>query len=303
MIKLSNFRILIIGMTLLAMTLLAPATMQHSVGAVNKEFSIDHLTTVAVDSLASTSMFYLVRPDLRKCASPLCGGYFIRSVNQGLTRCANGRHMSECYVTNIEWNGATEIEINRALLRGTLRAQGNRNGRYGVLKVTEVWKAASDAKPYGDFFRVRDLGVRCIAAPCLSYSEAKLNSTQSRKIAGVSLTDAGADEQVVTEALKLMTGKDGILMAGGHTLVTGPAGRGQMLHAAQFYLPVSSSAQLKPCIKTGCSKQICSDEEVITTCEYSPAYECYKKAKCERQENGECGFTKSAELTSCLNKH
>jgi hypothetical protein len=302
MINLTNVRIIILGMMVLAMTLIAPATARHPVNAIDKDLSTEHSASIPIDSLASTSTFYIVRPDLRKCASPRCGGYFIRSANQYLTRCANGRSMSECYVTNIQWNGAPEIEINRALLRGTLLTKGNRNGRYGVLSVSEVWRAASDAKPYGDFFRVRDLGVRCIAAPCLSHSEAKLNSTQSKKIAGISLNDAGANEQAVSDALKSMTSKDGVLVAGGHTLVTGPAGRALMLNAAQFYLRANSSAELKPCMKTGCSGQICSDEEVVTTCEYRTEYECYKKAKCERQANGECGFTKTPELTSCLNK-
>ena len=284
---------------LVAMTLIAPATARRvSSNSVEAHYS----ATPGVDSLASTSTFYIVRPDLRKCASPLCGGYFIRSANQNLTRCANGRRMSECYVTNIQWNGAPEIELNRALLRGTISTKGNRHGKYGVLSVTEVWRAASDAKPYGDFFRVRDLGVRCIAAPCLSHSEAKLNSTESKKIAGVNLNDAGANEETVGAAFKSMTEKDGVLVAGGHTQVTGPAGRALMLNAAQFYLRASTSAQLKPCKKTGCSGQVCSDEDVVTTCEYRPEYECYKKAKCERQASGECGFTKTPELTSCLNK-
>ena len=300
MTSLTLIRTMIFCMMLLAMTLIAPATARRVLS--NPTFAANYSTSLTVDSLASTSTFYIVRPDLRKCASPLCGGYFIRSANQHLTRCANGRRMSECYVTDIQWNGAPEIEINRALLRGTISTKGNRNGKYGVLSVTEVWRAVSDAKPYGDFLRVRDLGVRCIAAPCLSHTEAKLNSTESKKIAGVNLKDAGANEEAVGDAFKSMTGKDGVLVAGGHTQVTGPAGRALMLNAAQFYLRASSSAQLKPCKKTGCSGQVCSDEEVVTTCEYRTEYECYKKAKCERQANGECGFTQTPELTSCLNK-
>lgn len=293
-------RTMIFCLMLLAMTLISPATTRRDSSSTT--VYSNYPPSLAVDSLASTSTFYIVRPDLRKCASPLCGGFFIRSANQNLTRCANGRRMSECYVTDIQWNGAPEIELNRALLRGTITTRGNRKGKYGVLHVTEVWRAASEAKPYGDFFRVRDLGVRCIAAPCLSHSEAKLNSTESKKIAGVNLNDAGANDEAVSDAFKAMTGKDGVLVAGGHTQVTGPAGRALMLNAAQFYLRASTSGQLKPCKKTGCSGQVCSDEDVVTTCEYRPEYECYKKAKCERQTNGECGFTKTPELTSCLNK-
>ena len=58
---------------------------------------------------------------------------------------------------------------------------------------------------------------------------------------------------------------------------------------------------LKGCIVTGCSGQICSDEEVITTCEFLPEYSCYKTARCERQSDGQCCWTETAELKSCLN--
>lgn len=54
------------------------------------------------------------------------------------------------------------------------------------------------------------------------------------------------------------------------------------------------------CIITGCSGQLCSDREVTTTCEYKPEYACYKSAKCERQSNGQCGWTLSADAVVCL---
>lgn len=61
--------------------------------------------------------------------------------------------------------------------------------------------------------------------------------------------------------------------------------------------PASSSDE---CKITGCSGQICSDEDVITTCEYKDEYACYKNAKCERQEDGKCGWTPTEDLVSCL---
>ncbi len=262
--------------------------------------------TVAVlpDSLASTSSFYSFRRDLRKCASPRCGGYFVKLVNDTRTRCADNRWGSECYVASIDWNGQAEPESDRALLRGTMRLQGNRNGRFGVLRVTEVWQAASATGPSGTFFRVRDRGIKCIAAPCPTHHEARLNTTQSREIAGVDLSSAGAPENLLSEATQAMTSTDGILVSGDHAPVTGPAGRSVTLKATQFYLRAgkTSSASLKPCMKTGCSGQVCSDQEVMTTCEYKAEYECYKKATCERQANGDCGFTPTPELNACLRR-
>ena len=54
------------------------------------------------------------------------------------------------------------------------------------------------------------------------------------------------------------------------------------------------------CVITGCSGQICADQEMATTCEFRPEYACYENAVCERQAGGECGWTQTAELIACL---
>ncbi len=55
------------------------------------------------------------------------------------------------------------------------------------------------------------------------------------------------------------------------------------------------------CYVGGCSQEICSDVKgQVSSCIYSPVYACYKTAKCERQKSGQCGWTKTPELTSCL---
>jgi hypothetical protein len=268
----------------------------------------------APDSLASTSTFYTIRRDLRRCAAPMCGGYFIKLVNQPRTRCANGRSMSECYVASIEWNGLPEPERDGALVRGTLTSRGDRHGTYGVLRAREVWTPASGNQPSGTFFRVRDRGLRCIAAPCETHREAKLNTSVSRNVAGVDLSGTGAADNVTGDAFAAMTSQEGVLVAGFNSPVTGPAGRSQTLKATQFYLRASASASNpgpstpspqnpKRCFKTGCSGQVCADEEVVTTCEFKPEYECYKRAKCERQSNGQCGFTDTPELRRCLRRN
>ncbi|HJT66476.1 MAG TPA: DUF6748 domain-containing protein [Pyrinomonadaceae bacterium] len=266
--------------------------------------TVPETVVVLPDSLESTSSFYSFRRDLRKCASPRCGGYFVKLVNNARTRCADNRWAAECYVASIDWNEQPEPENDRALLRGTMRLQGGPNGRFGVLRVTEVWQAAGSTEPSGTFFRVRDRGIRCIAAPCATHHEARLNSTQGRDIAGVDLGGAGAPEKWLNGATEAMTLPNGILVSGNHAPVTGPAGRSQMLKATQFYLRAdkATASTLKPCIKTGCSGQVCSDQEVMTTCEYKTEYECYKKATCERQASGDCGFTPTPELNACLRR-
>lgn len=59
------------------------------------------------------------------------------------------------------------------------------------------------------------------------------------------------------------------------------------------------------CKVGGCSSELCLDKDsegVYSICIYNPVYECYKTARCERQENGECGWSQTEELKACLNE-
>lgn len=56
------------------------------------------------------------------------------------------------------------------------------------------------------------------------------------------------------------------------------------------------------CYVGGCSSEICSDRpDMASTCIFRSEFACYKTATCERQKSGECGWTESSELHSCLN--
>lgn len=55
------------------------------------------------------------------------------------------------------------------------------------------------------------------------------------------------------------------------------------------------------CFVGGCSGEVCSDKSgVVSNCMYRPDYGCYVNAKCERQTDGQCGWTKTEELKACL---
>ncbi len=59
------------------------------------------------------------------------------------------------------------------------------------------------------------------------------------------------------------------------------------------------------CKKAGCSGQLCvpSDtKDIITNCEWKPEYSCYQQAKCEKQPNGQCGFTKDESFQKCIDQ-
>lgn len=79
-------------------------------------------------------------------------------------------------------------------------------------------------------------------------------------------------------------------------------------HADELRIPVvfekttiDIPSAAKACVITGCSGQVCADEEVMTTCEYRKEYACYKHARCERQQTGVCGWTETPALRICIN--
>jgi hypothetical protein len=66
-------------------------------------------------------------------------------------------------------------------------------------------------------------------------------------------------------------------------------------------LALTLASALKTCYKGGCSAELCSDKEGVTSpCVWTARYDCYKTAKCEVQKNEECGWTNTTELESCF---
>lgn len=66
---------------------------------------------------------------------------------------------------------------------------------------------------------------------------------------------------------------------------------------------ITNSLDTGACYVGGCSAQLCSGQpDLASTCEYRAEYSCYRQtgAKCERQASGQCGWTPSAALASCL---
>ena len=58
-----------------------------------------------------------------------------------------------------------------------------------------------------------------------------------------------------------------------------------------------------PCVRGGCSGQLCVEQGadgIVTTCQWQPEFACYQAAACERQSDGQCGFTQTDELNACL---
>ena len=56
------------------------------------------------------------------------------------------------------------------------------------------------------------------------------------------------------------------------------------------------------CKVSGCSREVCADRAVFTPCIWNPEFGCYKKAICEVQPEGKCGWTVTTALKACLRR-
>lgn len=204
------------------------------------------------DTLSSTSTYFSVRPDYRKCVSPLCGGYWVKRVNSSYTPCIDTvtglkkTVYGECYVAtnDLDATGLSETEINalpigegRVLLRGSVVAKNYGDfGYLGNFVGTEAWQAPTATVPSGTFYRVKDNGIRCITTPCFSLHEAKLTSSTHTDLSGLDLKASGATQEQLDESYGQLA--SGILAAGKNYWVRENTGWGKWLYASQFWTRV-----------------------------------------------------------------
>jgi hypothetical protein len=259
--------------------------------------------------------FYTVQPDLRKCAAPMCGGYFVSRVNHAKTRCADGVQRNACYVWDFDFSavGVTGRELDglymgmqaqTLVVRGDL-SNGLVNGKkVGHFTATEAWQAGAAAgAPDGVWVELEDNGIRCITAPCPSTTEHKLNSVLTANLADLDYSPSGATDDEIQKASDGYA-RDGLIIVGDryYTTINGHSAKGRTV--TQFYTKVQPTASTGPaCIVTGCNGEVCAAEKVITSCEWQDSYACYADATCEKQADGTCGWTDTNELEACLESY
>lgn len=213
-------------------------------------------------SAADAYTYFELTADLRRCPSPLCGGWFLSRLNRSTTTCHDGQHAEVCYAPTFDWSnahltGAQQAELLeasrqaavaggvRAIVRGRFAPTNTTTPRpeLGAFVVTEGWVAENDAPAEGVFVKVKDNGLRCFAAPCPSLTEWTLNTPRVAKIAKVDFTPAGLTEPQLEECLAGIADPDaGLLVAGNRytVRVDGRTAEGRTATAAYRRLPAAA---------------------------------------------------------------
>src|SRR5690349_9895603 len=76
-------------------------------GENSTDDAIDGKADAAVDGAYT---YFEVWADLRKCAAPMCGGFFVARLNRSTTTCVNGSAKASCYVPTLDWSEANLSE-------------------------------------------------------------------------------------------------------------------------------------------------------------------------------------------------
>lgn len=195
--------------------------------------------------------YFRLRRDVRRCAAPLCGGFFVARVNRLSTTCSDGERRDACYVAELDLSALglspeqEEVVRNTPaehVLRGDIASNPSSFGDVGRLSVAEAWRGHADVTPRGPFLRVKNEGIVCITSPCLSFSAELLNlRVPPVAIAEVDVDGISADP---TDAFEQLFEPEGLLVAAQLGLVSGPAGRALGLEATEYYVPVRPEALL-----------------------------------------------------------
>lgn len=199
--------------------------------------------------------YYTVRPDVRRCAAPLCGGFYVREVNRDRTRCGDGAVQSECYVESLDFSTTTiggdpgpvlQKRAELLLLRGTFDAvpRPNLPIRLDTLRVSEVYQSASTKAPAHTFHRVRATGIVCVRFPCPVYARVELNS--GAPPVGIATLDLGPTGSLGEKIRPLLEQPLGVIVTGEATVERLPSElvRGLVVHDA--FLPAGRSGGRVP---------------------------------------------------------
>ena len=165
--------------------------------------------------------YFAAQRDMRKCASPMCGGYFIHRVNASKTRCIDGSYAATCYVTGVDLSKLNltdgDLEVGHAVFRGSIEKTEINGKTWGLFAAGEAWVGQTASSPAGSFYRAKDNGIRCIKAPCPSISVDKLNTNAVRMISDLDLTgtaNPATQKQIDAAMDDVFTSDDGLLVAG-----------------------------------------------------------------------------------------
>lgn len=220
---------------------------------------------------------FTVTRDVRRCASPMCGGYFVAPVNASSARCADGTVGPRCYVASLDLAplglpAATRDAVGDGLATHVFygRIAAVSAHRYGKFTASEAWRSVTGALPTQSLSRVSTAGTSCAFLPCDRLAMRRVNSSAGAlPIVGVDAAALRVSPELRDEVLGGATRDAGVLVAGVRSTLPGnPATeRVPYLRASQAFLRVTAPEAARRCGAALQSTLAAASERLLYTSE------------------------------------
>ncbi len=197
--------------------------------------------------------YYFVKPDLRRCAAPLCGGVFVQKVNERSMRCPNGKRQLQCYISHFDMKemggGALDAAKHSSfIVAGVITATRSNGEELGdsqwvsaTLSASQVLYRAGKASDVGRFWSLKSNLSRCITQPCF-YGEAQLINAQfKRSFSDYDLSKAGLSRVQVAQMKSRLKKGAPVFTKAIRRSYKGETGRGIRFVPTEVYLPLNDA--------------------------------------------------------------
>lgn len=183
---------------------------------------------------------YSVKPDYRKCAFPLCGGWYLTPVNQYsiLPQTEDEAYESSTllpssiYVSYLDFKalGLDKkqveelqgfIRTQQVLLQGTIASKSTSSNtimaknifKSKTLNVNGAWISANKSLAIGPYQKITSTGIVCIRTPCPYFKTHILNSNYSSLIHALDFDNVGLTSEQQIQAWEA-TSTTGLIITG-----------------------------------------------------------------------------------------
>jgi hypothetical protein len=226
-----------------------------------------------VDDLSASSRSYVtIRRDLRKCASPMCGGFWIRDANKSTNeRYVSGLDFSLSNLSDHDIDLVNAAPPEELVLRGKLGPiEPKFDTRPFLVSEAFLGMPGQTAEDGAIFYLAKDRNppIQCITAPCNNGVATKLNTTQKTDFTTYAVDQAAGTRVDQAWLVDRVENRGAIVAAKIRPGQQFPGGPELVLDASQVYvkLPFALGPCGKPYVPTCPTGQVPTFKRGVDRC-------------------------------------
>jgi hypothetical protein len=225
--------------------------------------------------VSGDTVYVVTRPDFRKCAYPMCGGFYVKAVNKTKTTCFDGTKREDCYVAAIDHSelglvGTQDEEVGAAIRAGTVLLSAEMTelqGGIASLLVHKGYEAETGNAVTGTYYVLEPSGITCVKAPCPSLQAKKINGTSVKPVTDVDFSALGLTPEQ-EQAFMTTVFEKNLVVAGKVSSVSSSIGTKKVLKLSEVFPTVEPVAAQQLCqTDDACGEgQVCDHSECLSNC-------------------------------------